>query len=94
MTLETLQAVERELLQRGVPATLEYPGTIQISQGLNVTLVFGDANETFGCDVTEADGSVIENIDTTIPSDSTDVQRIAGDIACTYSEALAAKGAQ
>lgn len=86
MTLETLKAVEQELKGRDIPASLEYPGCIQISKGLQVTLTFGDANTMFACDVTEAE-KVIETIDSIIPSDSADVTQIADFVACIYSEA-------
>lgn len=88
MTLETLKAVEQELQGRDIPTSLEYPGSIQISQGLQVTLIFGDANKMFSCDVVEAGNYVIETIESVIPSDSADVTQIADFVACIYSEAL------
>lgn len=85
MTLETMQAVVEELNRRGVPATFEYPGFIATTSNADVPspIHWGDACETFTGDVMSADlTQVIETIDSTLPSDSADVERIANHIAC------------
>jgi len=89
MTLETMSVVVAELNKRGIDATLEYPGWIRMTLPNGNSLNGGDVNETFDIDLCDASTcDVIETIGSTIPSDCTDVQRIADHCACTYSEGV------
>lgn len=78
--LETMMRVMDELARRACPASLEYPGFILIDrpEGRGV-LAFGDANETWACDVW-ADCRMenhVETIESTISRESTDPVAIA-----------------
>lgn len=57
-TSETLCAAHELLRAKGVRATWEYPGFINIHIGGNYTIVVGDVNESFGADLVrhEEDG--------------------------------------
>lgn len=100
MTDNTMLAVVEELQRRGVTAEYEYPGYIGVylKDGFGqqtLEIKFGDANETIDGDVfaPNDDGyQPIEIIESSIPSDSTDVQRIADHIACCYTQAQEVAG--
>lgn len=80
MTLETMRAVVDALEAQGVDATLEYPGFIQVG-----TVTYGDANDNFEGNVCSEDLSqVLEVLKSDIPSDSGDVERVAGFISRTW----------
>ena len=92
MTLETMQTLVEELRRRAVPATLEYPGFICVRVSATGTeFHWGGAHEMFGADVFEvpfyASSAPDEYIDSDIPSNSTDVIRLADFIACAFTEA-------
>jgi len=81
--LEVELAVVVELARRGVEATLEYPGFLQV--GLQQ---YGTTGETWSGDVYESEEDFleghppIENLVSDIPSDSKDVEAISTWIAC------------
>ena len=82
MTQETMRAVVEELRRRGIEVTLEYPGYITLERG-TCHANFGDANETFQGDAydSEQDYLPIQTVESSIPSDTTDVQAVADFIA-------------
>lgn len=80
MTLGTLFQVTDELVKRGLKATLEYPGYIQIIAD-DMMCNAGDAHATIGVDFCWPDGQLNAYSTSSIPSDSTDVQAIANFIA-------------
>jgi hypothetical protein len=92
MTRETMQAVVTELKERGIEGTLEYPGSIFVvyvdSETDTRTLVCGDVNENFCCDLCDKDLSACDSVESSIPSDSDDVKAIADFVASTYTEAV------
>lgn len=90
MTTEIMNAVIAELKKRGIHAELEHPGVIYVENPpTGSRIIYGDANETIDGDVYPwgEDSDVIETLHSGIPSDSTDVLRIADWIACNYTEA-------
>jgi hypothetical protein len=73
-TVEIIQAVTERLVASGYDATMEYPGYIAVKVG-DLSFAFGDANETWAGDIETADvGGVVV---TDVPSDSTNVEKIA-----------------
>lgn len=88
MTTETMQRVTEELQRRGIDATFEYPGSISVPartcDGESSALIaFGDQGDTIDGDVSDDQwATVIEVIESTIPRDCSDVERIANHIAC------------
>lgn len=92
MTLETMQAVVGELNTLKLDAVLEYPGFIRVGR-----MCAGDANDTIDADLYELDdlnqiglSQPIETIESDIPRDSSDVQRIVNFL---YYVSVAAKEA-
>ena len=85
-TTETIMAAVVEGLKaRGVTAYLEYPGYISIPVG-TITLDCGTANGTWDCDCVDFDDNVVETIESTLPGDCADVERIVNHLTITYTE--------
>jgi hypothetical protein len=75
-----LQTVVAALAKRGITATVEYPGFLQVSAGAGRDWNIGTANPTWGADLVSGLGDVMQSANLGIPSTSTDVERIADKI--------------
>jgi len=84
--------VVAELKNRGIAASFEYPGVIELSTKSAEKLVCGTINGVWACDVEDFDGQFVESVESTIEPESDDVKAIADFIACTYTTLCMAVG--
>jgi hypothetical protein len=94
MTLNILKKVARELRSRRIPATLEYPGVIEVRTSTTARLKFGDVNEMFRGDLLDDEDNPLASYDSSIPSNSEDIARIADFIEELFKEEVEFAGAR
>lgn len=76
MSLEKHYAIVEALKEKGIEASVEYPGFVHIlhPSGDGTYLAYGDSNDMWGADYCEADGNVSGSSQSEVFTESDDVQ--------------------